>query len=84
MNIEGLGKKVIENFWNLNFLKLPQDIYKLDFNKISKLEGWGKLSADNLKKSIEKTKKINLRQVYFFTRHTTYRTGKCKNFSEIF
>ena len=37
MNIEGLGKKVIENFWNLNLLKLPQDVYKLDFNKISKL-----------------------------------------------
>ncbi len=65
MNIEGLGKKVIENFWNLNFLKLPQDIYKLDFNKISKLEGWGKLSADNLKKSIEKTKKINLDRFIF-------------------
>ena len=65
MNIEGLGKKVIENFWNLNLLKLPQDIYKLDFNKISKLEGWGKLSADNLKKSIEKTKKINLDRFIF-------------------
>ena len=65
MNIEGLGKKVIENFWNLNLLKLPQDIYKLDFNRISKLEGWGKLSADNLKKSIEKTKKINLDRFIF-------------------
>ena len=65
MNIEGLGKKVIENFWNLNLLKLPQDVYKLDFNKISKLEGWGKLSADNLKKSIEKTKKINLDRFIF-------------------
>ena len=65
VNIEGLGKKVIENFWKLNLLKLPQDIYKLDFNKISKLEGWGKLSADNLKKSIEKTKKINLDRFIF-------------------
>ena len=65
MNIEGLGKKVIENFWKLNLLKLPQDIYELDFNKISKLEGWGKLSADNLKKSIEKTKKINLDRFIF-------------------
>ena len=65
VNIEGLGKKVIENFWKLNLLKLPQDIYELDFNKISKLEGWGKLSADNLKKSIEKTKKINLDRFIF-------------------
>ena len=65
VNIEGLGKKVIENFWKLNLLKLPQDIYELDFIKISKLEGWGKLSADNLKKSIEKTKKINLDRFIF-------------------
>ncbi len=65
MNIEGLGKKVIENFWKINFLKFPQDIYNLDFNKISKLDGWGKLSADNLKKSIEQTKKINLDRFIF-------------------
>ena len=57
MNIEGLGKKVVENFWDLNLVKLPQDIYKLNFEKISQLEGWGKLSADNLKNSIEQNKK---------------------------
>ena len=65
MNIEGLGKKVIENFLEDKFLKFPQDIYNLDFNKISKLDGWGKLSADNLKKSIEQTKKINLDRFIF-------------------
>ena len=65
MNIEGLGKKVVENFWELKFIKLPQDIYNLDFNKISNLEGWGKLSSKNLKTSIEKTKKINLERFIF-------------------
>jgi len=60
MNIEGLGKKVVENFWEMNLVKLPQDIYNLNFDKIAKLEGWGKLSAENLKKSINKTKKISL------------------------
>ena len=65
MNIEGLGKKVVENFWELRFIKLPQDIYNLDFNKISNLEGWGKLSSKNLKTSIEKTKKINLERFIF-------------------
>jgi DNA ligase (NAD+) len=40
-NIEGLGKKIVENFWNLNLIKLPQDIFKLDFNRIENLEGWG-------------------------------------------
>jgi len=65
MNIEGLGKKVIENFWDLNLIKFPQDIYNLDFIRISKLDGWGKISSDNLKKSIEKTKKINLDKFIF-------------------
>ena len=60
MNIEGLGKKVVENFWEMNLVKLPQDIYNLNFYKIAQLEGWGKLSAENLKKSINKTKKISL------------------------
>ena len=65
MNIEGLGKKVIENFWQLNLIRLPQDIYNLNFEKIAKLDGWGKLSSDNLKVSIEKTKKINLDKFIF-------------------
>ena len=65
MNIEGLGKKVIENFWKLNFVKLPQDIYNLNFEKIAKLDGWGELSSQNLKASIEKTKKINLEKFIF-------------------
>ncbi len=60
LNIDGLGKKVIENFWELNLLRFPQDIYKLDYNKISKLEGWGKLSVSNLKYSIDQSKKVSL------------------------
>jgi len=65
MNIEGLGKKVVENFWDLNLVKLPQDIYKLNYEKISQLEGWGKLSAENLKKSINKTKNISLERFIY-------------------
>ena len=65
MNIEGLGKKVVENFWELNLIKFPQDIYNLDFDKISKLDGWGKLSSKNLKLSIDKTKNINLDRFIF-------------------
>ncbi len=59
-NIEGLGKKIIENFWDLKLIRYPQDIFKLNYNKISTLEGWGKLSVANLKYSIEEKKKISL------------------------
>ncbi|MDC3053870.1 NAD-dependent DNA ligase LigA [Candidatus Pelagibacter sp.] len=60
MNIDGLGKKVIENFWDLNLIRFPQDIYNLDYNKISNLEGWGDLSVSNLRYSIDQSKKISL------------------------
>ena len=59
-NIEGFGKKIVENFWKLKLLKLPQDIFKLDFKKIEKLEGWGQQSMQNLKYSINQKKKISL------------------------
>ena len=60
LNIEGLGKKVIEKFWDLKFIKLPNDIFNLNFETISKLEGWGSQSAENLKNSINKSKKLKL------------------------
>ncbi len=61
-NIEGFGKKIVENFWNLKLIKLPQDIFKLDFKKIENLDGWGKQSVANLKYS------INLRKTISFER----------------
>ena len=32
-NIDGLGKKVIEQFWDLNLIKEPANIFELDYNK---------------------------------------------------
>ena len=55
-NIDGLGKKIIEEFWKLKFIKYPQDIFKLDYQKIEKLEGWGSLSVENLRYSINQKK----------------------------
>ena len=60
LNIEGLGKKVIEKFWDLKFIKFPDDIFNLNFQKISKLDGWGSQSAENLKNSIDELKKLKL------------------------
>ena len=55
-NIDGLGKKIIENFWRLKLIKYPHDIFRLDYDKIETLEGWGKLSVENLKYSINEKK----------------------------
>ena len=48
-NIDGFGKKIVENFWYLKLIRLPQDIFNLDYKKIEKLESWGRLSVANLK-----------------------------------
>ena len=64
-NIDGLGKKIIEGFWNLKLIKLPQDIFKLDYDTIKELEGWGKLSAENLRYSINQKKNISLERLIF-------------------
>ena len=64
-NIEGLGKKVVEKFWNLKLIKLPYDIFHLNYKKIEQLDGWGKLSSNNLKKSIENSRNIELDKFIF-------------------
>ena len=64
-NIDGFGKKIVENFWNLKLIKFPQDIFKLDFSKIEKLEGWGRLSAQNLEYSINEKKRISLEKFIY-------------------
>ena len=60
LNIDGLGKKVVEKFWDLKLIRFPQDIFNLDYTQISKLEGWGDLSVSNLKFSIDQSKKVSL------------------------
>ena len=65
LNIDGLGKKVVEKFWDLKLIKSPEDIFKLDYDKISNLDGWGKKSISNLKYSIEKANEVTLDRFIF-------------------
>ena len=64
-NIDGLGKKVIDNFWDLDLIKKPSDIFNLDYSKIKNLEGWGDLSIQNLNKAIENAKTISLNKFIY-------------------
>ena len=65
LNIEGFGKKIVENFWNLNLIRLPQDIFKLDYKKIENLDGWGKQSVANLEYSINLKKTISFEKLIY-------------------
>jgi DNA ligase (NAD+) len=57
MDIEGMGESTIERFYKLGWLHSIADIYRLDYAKISELEGFGEKSAANLQKAIEKAKR---------------------------
>ena len=65
LNIEGLGKKVVEKFWELNLIRKPQDIFSLKYDYITNLDGWGKLSVDNLRNSINKSKIVSLQRFIY-------------------
>ena len=65
LNIEGFGKKIVESFWDLKLIRLPQDIFNLDYDKIQNLDGWGKLSVSNLKYSIDLKRKISFEKFIY-------------------
>jgi DNA ligase (NAD+) len=60
MNIDGLGEKIVDQLFEQGMLKNIADIYKLDFSVIENMDRFGKKSVENLKESIEKSKKTTL------------------------
>ncbi|MFH1675837.1 MAG: NAD-dependent DNA ligase LigA [bacterium] len=60
MRIEGMGPKVIERFLDEGLIRDIPDLYKLDYDEIAGLSGFGRKSADNLKEEIEGSKKRQL------------------------
>ncbi len=67
LNIEGLGEKIIEDFYNLGFIKTIKDIYylKKHYNDLIELEGYGTKSIDKLLDEIEKSKEASLDKLIF-------------------
>ena len=57
MDIDGFGKSYVERFHEEKWMNDISDVYNLDYEKISQLEGFGERSATKLEASIEKAKK---------------------------
>ena len=64
-NIDGFGKKVIDQFWDLKLIRMPSDIFKLNYDKIKNIEGWADLSIKNLRKAIDNAKTISLNRFIY-------------------
>ncbi len=63
MDIEGFGESLVERFFKLGWLHSMADIYRLDYDKIAELEGFGEKSATNLKTAIDKAKRNPLHRL---------------------
>lgn len=67
MNIDGLGDRIMEDFYNFHFIATIADIYSLkDHEKdLIRLEGYGEKSVANLLNAIENSKKNSLEKLIF-------------------
>ena len=80
MNIEGFGDSIIEDFYNMGYIKDPSDFYHLDKYKeeLMSLEGFGEKSIIKLLSSIESSKNNSLERLLFALgiRHVGAKTAK--------
>ncbi len=65
MNIDKLGSRLIEVFYENSLILKFSDIYKLQFDDVIKLERQGEKSVSNLLKSIEESKNTELHRFIY-------------------
>ena len=67
MNINGLGDEIMEDFYNFGFIGTIADIYSLKEHRedLTRLEGYGDKSINNLLEAIEESKKVSLERLIF-------------------
>jgi len=65
MDIEGLGERLVDQLVELDLVKNPADLYRLDIATLSGLERMGEKSAQNLFDSIGKSKRTGLARFVF-------------------
>lgn len=67
MNIEGLGDRIIEDFYNMEYLRTLDDFYQLHKVKdeLMCLEGFGEKSINNILEAIEVSKNNSLERLIF-------------------
>ena len=67
MNIDGLGDRIMEDFYNFKFIENVTDIYSLYQHEkdLIRLEGYGEKSISNLLDAIEESKNNSLERLIF-------------------
>ncbi|MFY7840343.1 MAG: NAD-dependent DNA ligase LigA [Lacibacter sp.] len=65
MDIRGMGDANVRKFYEMGFLKAIPGLYRLPFDEIKKLEGYGAKSVDNLQTALENSKKQPLYRLIY-------------------
>ena len=67
MNIDGMGEAIVQDFYNMGYLRKITDFYHLSNyrDQLMTLEGFGEKSITNLIESIENSKKNSLERLIF-------------------
>lgn len=67
MNIDGLGERIVEDFFNFGFISKISDIYKLENHRkdLITLEGYGNKSVEKLLDAIDNSKENSLEKLLF-------------------
>ena len=65
MNIDGMGDETIKLLYDKGYLADISDIYNLDYDAISKIDGHAKKSVENLKKGIEESKSKSFQKLLY-------------------
>ena len=67
MNIDGIGESIIQDFYNMGYLKKITDFYHFNEyqEQLMTLEGFGEKSISNMIQSIENSKKNSLEKLIF-------------------
>lgn len=65
MDIRSFGEQQVQKFYKQGWLKDIPGIYKLNFELIGQMEGFGKKSIDNLRQAIEQSKSQPLHRVIY-------------------
>lgn len=66
-DIDGLGEKTVQDFYDRGWLHSPADLFRLPAREeeIAGLEGWGRVSAHNLARAIEARRRISLDRLIY-------------------
>ncbi len=93
LDIDGLGAKQVEAFYEEGLIKVPSDIFTLEkrdsesLTRLKNRKGWGEQSAANLFSGIEKARDVTLAKLIYALgiRHIGEETGKllAKNYGTV-